>query len=163
RPTAKLAWTRVDMDYQKEALEAANRSDVIIFCGGISPNLEGEEMPIEVEGFSHGDRTNIKLPAIQEELLKKLKATGKPIVYINFSGSAIALNWEDEKLSAIVQAFYPGEATGTAMAALLFGEYSPSGKLPVTFYKSVKDLPDFSDYNMTNRTYKFFAITAKFG
>ncbi|MCK5279816.1 MAG: glycoside hydrolase family 3 C-terminal domain-containing protein, partial [Cyclobacteriaceae bacterium] len=115
RPTAKLAWTRVDLEYQKDALEAANASDVIIFCGGISPNLEGEEMPIEVEGFSHGDRTNIKLPAIQEELLKKLKATGKPIVYINFSGSAIALNWEDENLPAIVQAFYPGEAAGTAI------------------------------------------------
>ncbi len=156
RPTARLAWTRVDIDLEKEALNVAKSSDIIIFCGGISSNLEGEEMPIEVDGFSHGDRTSIKLPSIQKALLKKLKATGKPIVYVNFSGSAIALNWEENNVSAIVQAFYPGEAAGTVIAELLFGDYSPSGKLPVTFYKSVKDLPDFSDYNMTNRTYKFY-------
>ena len=146
----------ISHDYRKEALAAAQKADVIIFCGGISANLEGEEMPLEIDGFSHGDRTHIDLPAVQEELLKALQKTGKPIVYVNFSGSAIALNWENENLPAIVQAFYPGEATGTALTRLLFGEFNPSGRLPVTFYKSVKDLPDFKDYRMEGRTYRYF-------
>jgi beta-glucosidase len=93
---------------------------------------------------------------VQEDLLKELHKTGKPIIYVNFSGSAIALNWEEQNLPAIIQAFYPGEATGTALIRLLFGEYNPSGRLPVTFYKSVNDLPDFKDYNMAGRTYRYF-------
>jgi beta-glucosidase len=113
-------------------------------------------MPLEIDGFSHGDRTHIDLPAVQENLLKELLTTGKPIVYVNFSGSAIALNWENQNLPAIIQAFYPGEATGTALVQLLFGEYNPSGRLPVTFYKSVNDLPDFKNYNMEGRTYRYF-------
>jgi len=155
-PWAKMTWVDTSEDFEKEAIKAAYAADVVIFCGGISSRLEGEEMPLNIDGFSHGDRTTIKLPEIQEELLKKLNATGKPIVYVNFSGSAIALNWEEENLPAIVQAFYPGEQTGTALARLIFGDFSPSGKLPVTFYRSVDDLPPFKDYRMTNRTYRYF-------
>jgi beta-glucosidase len=155
-PSAKLTWVETSRDYRKEALTAAQKADVVVFCGGISANLEGEEMPLEIDGFSHGDRTHIDLPAVQEDLLKELHKTGKPIIYVNFSGSAIALNWEEQNLPAIIQAFYPGEATGTALIRLLFGEYNPSGRLPVTFYKSVNDLPDFKDYNMAGRTYRYF-------
>jgi beta-glucosidase len=143
-------------DYTKEAIAIAEKSDVIIFCGGISSNLEGEEMSIEIDGFSHGDRTDIQLPKIQEDLLKELFKTGKPIIYVNFSGSAIALNWENENLPAIVQGFYPGEATGTALARLLFGDFNPSGRLPITFYKSIDQLPDFKNYDMAGRTYRYF-------
>ncbi len=157
-PTAKLVWaeTSTTRDYELEALQAANAADVILFCGGISPRLEGEEMKLDIEGFAHGDRTNIELPINQKSLLEKISAIGKPIVYVNFSGSAIALNWEKENLSAIIQAFYPGEQTGEAIAELIFGDFSPSGKLPITFYKSVDDLPDFSDYQMEGRTYRYF-------
>jgi beta-glucosidase len=155
-PSAILSWKEISRDYRNEALAAAGKADVIIFCGGITANLEGEEMPLEIEGFAHGDRTHLNLPAVQEDLLKELHSTGKPVVYVNFSGSAMALNWEKENLPAIIQAFYPGEATGTALTRLLFGDYSPSGRLPVTFYKSVSDLPDFKDYNMDGRTYRYF-------
>ncbi|MBN1791993.1 MAG: glycoside hydrolase family 3 C-terminal domain-containing protein [Bacteroidales bacterium] len=155
-PSATLTWLQTSRDYRAEAIAAAGRADVIVFCGGITANLEGEEMPLVIDGFSHGDRTHINLPAVQEDLLKELQKTGKPIVYVNFSGSAMALNWENQNLSAIIQAFYPGEATGTALARLLFGDFSPSGRLPVTFYKSVDDLPDFRDYTMDGRTYRYF-------
>lgn len=155
-PSANLLWVETSRDYEKEALEAAVKADVIVFCGGISPRLEGEEMKLEIDGFAHGDRTHINLPQNQEDLLKKLNATGKPVVYINFSGSAMALNWENQNLAAIIQAFYPGEKTGTALTGLLFGDYSPSGRLPVTFYKSIDDFAAFQDYRMENRTYKYF-------
>jgi len=112
-----------------------------------------------IDGFSHGDRTHINLPKIQEDLLKDLHKTGKPVVLVNFSGSAMAMNWEDENLPAVVQAFYPGETTGTALTRLLFGEFNPSGRLPVTFYKSEKDIPDFSNYDMQGRTYRYFKGT----
>jgi beta-glucosidase len=154
--SVKMTWVDISFDYQKEALAAAKKADVILFCGGISASLEGEEMPLDIDGFAHGDRTHINLPAIQEDLMKELRKTGKPIVFVNFSGSAMALNWENENLPAIIQAFYPGEATGTALTRLLFGEYNPSGRLPVTFYKSVADLPDFKDYQMEGRTYRYF-------
>jgi beta-glucosidase len=153
---ASLTWVDASRDYKQEALDASKKADVIVFCGGISANLEGEEMPLETEGFAHGDRTNIDLPKIQEDLLKDLQKTGKPIVYVNFSGSAIALNWQQENLPAIVQAFYPGETTGKALANLLYGDFSPAGRLPVTFYKSVTDLPPFLDYRMEGKTYRYF-------
>ncbi len=153
---ASLSWVDVSRDYHKEALEAAAKSDVIIFCGGISSNLEGEEMKIETDGFSHGDRTHLNLPKIQEDLLQVLYKTGKPIVYINFSGSAVAMNWESKNIPAIIQAFYPGEATGTAVTRLLFGDFNPSGRLPITFYKSIDQLPDFKNYAMEGRTYRYF-------
>lgn len=155
-PDAQLTWVNTSLDYEAEALAKSKNADVIVFCGGISPRLEGEEMKIETDGFADGDRTHLKLPEVQESLLKKLHATGKPVIYVNFSGSAIALNWQDAELPAIVQAFYPGEPTGKALAGLLFGDYSPSGRLPVTFYKSVEDLPDFLDYAMNGRTYRYF-------
>jgi beta-glucosidase len=155
-PSAKLTWVETSKDYTTEALSAAKKADVIIFCGGISANLEGEEMPLDIDGFSHGDRTHINLPANQEELLKALQKTGKPVVYVNFSGSAMAMNWENENLPAIIQAFYPGEQTGNALARMLFGDFNPSGRLPVTFYKSIEDLPDFKDYRMEGRTYRYF-------
>jgi beta-glucosidase len=155
-PSATLAWVDASLDFRKEALEAASKADVVIFCGGISADFEGEEMPLEIDGFSHGDRTHINLPKVQEDLLAELHKTGKPVVYVNFSGSAMALNWENENLSAIVQAFYPGEATGTALTRLLFGEFNPSGRLPITFYKNVNDLPTFDNYSMENRTYRYF-------
>jgi len=158
-PSAILSWVDTTRDYHKEALDAAAKADVVIFCGGISAELEGEEMPLVIDGFSHGDRTHINLPKIQEDLLKDLYKTGKPVVYVNFSGSAMAMNWEDENLPAIVQAFYPGETTGTALTRLLFGEFNPSGRLPVTFYKSEKDIPDFSNYDMQGRTYRYFKGT----
>ena len=153
---ASLTWTETSRDLRKEALDAAKKADVIVFCGGISANLEGEEMKLETDGFAHGDRTHINLPKIQEDLLKELHKTGKPIVYVNFSGSAIALNWENENLPAVIQAFYPGEATGTALTGFLFGDFNPSGRLPVTFYKSVDQLPDFKNYEMAGRTYRYF-------
>ena len=156
-PTAQLFWVNSSIDYKKQALEIAKNADVIVFCGGISAKLEREAIPsVETEGFSHGDRTHINLPKVQEELLADLLKTGKPIVYVNFSGSAVALNWESENLPAIIQGFYPGEATGTALASILFGETNPSGRLPVTFYKSISDLPDYKNYNMEGRTYRYF-------
>jgi len=131
-------------------------ADVIIFAGGISAKLEGEDMPVEIEGFKGGDRTNIALPAIQTDLLKALKATGKPVVFVNMSGSAIGFEWEAANIPAIVQAWYGGQAGGTAIADMLFGDYNPAGRLPVTFYKNVSDLPDYEDYSMENRTYRYF-------
>lgn len=158
-PSATLSWVESTFDYRREALDAAAKADVVIFCGGISADLEGEEMPLEIDGFSHGDRTHINLPKVQEDLLKELHKTGKPVVFVNFSGSAMALNWEDQNLPAIVQAFYPGEAAGTALVRMLYGEFNPSGRLPVTFYISEKDLPSFMDYNMAGRTYRYFKGT----
>lgn len=131
-------------------------ADVIIFAGGISAALEGEQMGVHVEGFSGGDRTLLHLPKIQLEMLKELKATGKPVVLVLMTGSALAVNWEAENLPAIVNAWYGGQAGGTAIADVLFGDYNPAGRLPVTFYKSVSDLPDFEDYSMENRTYRYF-------
>ena len=155
-PSVSLKWLRDPQMLTQDAINKANKADVIVFVGGISANLEGEEMPLQIDGFSHGDRTHINLPKSQLNLLKKLKQTGKPIVFVNMSGSAMALNWENENLDAIIQGFYPGEAAGAALTALLYGDCSPSGKLPVTFYKSVSDLPDFKNYAMQNRTYKYY-------
>jgi len=131
-------------------------SDVIIYVGGISPQLEGEEMRVKKQGFRGGDRTTIMLPAIQTELLKALKATGKPVVFVMMTGSAIATPWEAKNLPAIVNSWYGGQSAGTAIADVLFGDYNPAGRLPVTFYASDKDLPDFTDYSMNNRTYRYF-------
>lgn len=154
-PSALLSWLNTSTDLTKEALSAAGKADVVIFIGGIDARLEGEEMPLELDGFSGGDRTHIRLPETQTELLKKLKKTGKPIVLVNVSGSAMALNWHNSHLNALIQAFYPGEKTGTALANVLWGDVNPSGRLPITFYKSIKDLPEFNDYSMDNRTYKY--------
>jgi beta-glucosidase len=131
-------------------------ADAIVFVGGISPQLEGEEMRVDYPGFNGGDRTSILLPAVQTELMKVLKATGKPVVFVLMTGSAIALPWESGNIPAIVNAWYGGQSAGTALADVLFGDYNPAGRLPVTFYKSDADLPDFSSYSMENRTYRYF-------
>ena len=138
------------------AIETADSADVVIYVGGISPKLEGEEMPVHYDGFSGGDRTRIELPPAQENLLKTLKATGKPVVFVNCSGSAIAIPWEAANLPAILQAWYPGEQGGRAVAEVLFGDVNPAGRLPITFYRSTADLPAFDDYSMSNRTYRYF-------
>lgn len=146
------------------ALEAS-KADAIIYVGGISPQLEGEEGDAgkeQTEGFNGGDRTTIALPNIQTKMMKALKTTGKPLVFVNMSGSAIGMEWEAENVDAILQAWYGGQSAGTAIADVLFGDYNPSGRLPITFYKNDIDLPDFSDYSMSNRTYRYFSGKARF-
>jgi len=140
----------------KELVKRHQDADAFIFVGGISPQLEGEEMKVDYPGFNGGDRTSILLPEVQTKLLKSLKESGKPIVFLMMTGSAIATPWESEHIPAILNTWYGGQAAGEAAADILFGDYSPSGRLPVTFYKSDQDLGDFSDYNMTNRTYRYF-------
>ncbi|MBM3134665.1 MAG: glycoside hydrolase family 3 protein [Chloroflexi bacterium] len=142
-----------------EALALARRADVVIFVGGISQLVEGEEGQREgVAGGrrSRGDRDDLNLPSVQEKLLQALHATGKPVVLVLLNGSALAVNWASEHLPAIVEAWYPGEEGGTALAEVLFGDYNPAGRLPVTFYKSLSDLPPFEDYRMGGRTYRYF-------
>jgi beta-glucosidase len=144
-----------------EAVRAAEQADVVVLCLGLSPRLEGEEMPVEIAGFSGGDRTSIDLPTTQERLLERIVAVGKPTVLVLMSGSAVAVNWAQEHVPAIVEAWYGGQAAGSALADVLFGDYDPAGRLPVTFYKSVNDLPAFDDYRMAGggRTYRFFKGT----
>jgi beta-glucosidase len=148
------AWSRQDNETKRplpelkaEALSYAEKADLIIYAGGLTPAQEGE-------GF---DRDSIELPQVQEELVQALHATGKPMVMVNCSGSAIALPWEAENLSAILQVWYPGEEGGRAIGEVLFGDVNPSGHLPITFYASTSDLPDFTDYSMANRTYRYFS------
>ena len=132
-----------------------SKCDLVIFVGGLSPELEGEELKVEMDGFHGGDRTNIDLPRIQEGMLMKIKKMGKPMVFVLCSGGAVALDWEDENLDAVLAAWYGGQAAGTAVADVLFGKVNPSGKLPVTFYSSQNELPPFDSYEMENRTYRF--------
>jgi beta-glucosidase len=155
-PQVRLLWARPDADPQALALEVAGQADVIVAVMGISPRLEGEEMPVQVEGFEGGDRTDIALPRPQIELLKRLHALGKPLVLVLLNGSALALPWAAEHVPAIVEAWYPGQAGGQALADVLFGDYNPAGRLPVTVYRSVDDLPPFEDYAMEGRTYRYF-------
>ena len=140
----------------KRAVDAARKADVVVAMVGLSPRLEGEEMPIHLEGFSGGDRTDITLPAAQKDLLEQLAATGKPLVVVLLNGSALAVNWAEEHANAILEAWYPGEAGGKAIADTLAGKNDPSGRLPVTFYRSLDELPPFTDYSMKNRTYRYF-------
>ncbi len=134
----------------------ASDAEVVIFVGGLSPKLEGEEMKVSEPGFNRGDRTTIELPQLQRNIIKALHQAGKRVVYVNCSGSAVALTPEMENCHAILQAWYSGECGGKALADVLFGKYNPSGKLPVTFYKNDSQLPDFEDYTMKNRTYRYF-------
>ena len=137
-------------------IKRLRRADVVVFAGGISPKLEGESMKVTVPGFKGGDRTTIELPGVQRELMLALKRAGKRVVMVNFSGSAMGLKSETETCDAILQAWYPGQEGGTAVADVLFGDYNPGGRLPVTFYASDSQLPDFLDYSMKNRTYRYF-------
>jgi len=138
-------------------IEKLKGIDVVVFVGGISPRLEGEEMPVHLPGFKGGDRTNIELPEVQRNCLKALKAAGKKIIFVNCSGSAIGMVPETESCDAILQAWYSGEQGGQAIADVLFGNYNPSGKLPITFYKSIDQLPGFEDYSMKGRTYRYMS------
>jgi beta-glucosidase len=144
----------VNVDYT-ELIKKLKGVDVVVFIGGLSTTLEGEEMPVSYPGFKGGDRTNIDLPSVQRNCLKALKQAGKKVVFVNCSGSAIALTPETESCDAILQAWYAGEVGGTAVADVLFGDYNPSGKLPITFYKNSDQLKDFEDYSMKGRTYRF--------
>ncbi len=155
-PPMQLLWAVPGVDYETPALEAARQAEVVVMVMGLNPNLEGEEMPIHVPGFDGGDRTDIGLPAPQQALLEKVHALGKPIVLVLTNGSALGVTWAHDHIPAIVEAWYPGEAGGTAIAQVLFGDYNPAGRLPVTFFKSVDDLPPFEDYDMEGHTYRYF-------
>ncbi len=156
KPDRPFATEANRQDSISRLVKAVADADVVIFCGGISASLEGEESPIELNGFFKGDRTDLELPADQVAALKALKAAGKKLVLVLTNGSALALGWENEQLDAIVEAWYPGQQGGNALADVLFGDYNPAGRLPVTFYQSVNDLPPFEEYAMTNRTYRYF-------
>ncbi|MFH1197805.1 MAG: xylan 1,4-beta-xylosidase [bacterium] len=146
----------VDVDYT-DLIKKLTGINVVVFVGGLSTQLEGEEMPVSYPGFKGGDRTDIELPSVQRNCLKALKHAGKKVVYINCSGSAIALTPETESCDAILQAWYGGESGGQAVADVLFGDFNPSGKLPITFYKNSQQLPDFEDYSMKSRTYRYMS------
>jgi beta-glucosidase len=123
---------------------------------GLSPSLEGEEMNVNIDGFYKGDRTDIKLPQVQTELMQEIVKLGKPTVLVLLNGSALAVNWENENIPAIVEAWYPGQAGGTAIADVIFGDYNPAGRLPVTFYKDIHQIPAFENYDMKGKTYRYF-------
>ena len=151
----QLVWSVPSNPGVESAVATAKNSDTIVFVGGITAQVEGEEMPVPMTGFVGGDRTDLSLPRAQRELLKRLYATGKPVVVVLMNGSALAVNEEDEAATALVEAWYPGGQGGEAVAAALAGDFSPAGRLPVTFYKSLEQLPSFNDYSMANRTYKY--------
>lgn len=156
-----------DLGFREEtdiarSVECVKEADVVIFAGGLSPMLEGEEMGVHLPGFRGGDRTEIELPAVQRELVAALHEAGKRVVFVNFSGSPVALIPEVEHSVAVLQAWYPGQAGGRAAADVLFGDYNPAGRLPVTFYSSLAQLPDFEDYNMQGRTYRYMTETPLF-
>jgi beta-glucosidase len=138
------------------ALDAAKAADVVVFVGGLTGDVEGEEMKVSFPGFAGGDRTDLRLPATQEKLLRAIQATGKPVVLVLTTGSALAIDWAKEHVPAIVVAWYPGQRGGDAVADVLFGGTSPAGRLPVTFYKAAEKLPPFDNYNMRGRTYRYF-------
>ena len=152
----KLVWTPMNGDPLVEAVAAARNADVVIAVVGITSKLEGEEMRVDLPGFRGGDRTSLNLPDEEEALLGALKGSGKPLVVVLMNGSALALNWANAHADAILDAWYSGEEGGTAIAQTLAGANNPAGRLPVTFYKGVEQLPDFEDYAMKNRTYRYF-------
>jgi beta-glucosidase len=156
--TAQLVWgpPRLAETMFEEAVAAARQADAVVMALGLAPFVEGEEMKVKTEGFSGGDRTSLDLPKVQEDLLKAVHATGKPVVLVLFSGGGVAVNWADREVPAVVQAWYPGEEGGSALADVLFGDYNPAGRLPVTFYKSAAQLPPFNDYRMEGKTYRYF-------
>jgi beta-glucosidase len=152
-----LTWQAPAAVLRDEAVDAAKNADVTIALVGLSPSLEGEEMPVKLEGFSGGDRTAIDLPAVQEELLKALASTGKPLIVVLQNGSALAVNWANDHADAVLEAWYPGEEGGTAIAETLAGDNNPAGRLPLTFYRSLDQVPAFDDYAMHDRTYRYFS------
>ncbi|HYW39158.1 MAG TPA: glycoside hydrolase family 3 C-terminal domain-containing protein [Terriglobales bacterium] len=158
-----LTWQAPAAVLRDQAVEAARDSDVTIAFVGLSPELEGEEMPVKLAGFSGGDRTSIDLPAAQEELLKALATTGKPLVVVLQNGSALAVNWAQQNANAILEAWYPGEEGGTAIAETLAGDNNPGGRLPLTFYSSLSQIPPFEEYSMRGRTYRYFTGKPLYG
>jgi len=156
---ASLVWSRNDSATQSNAVAAAREADVVVAVVGISNELEGEEMPVQEEGFKGGDRTSLDLPKPEQELLEAVAATGKPLVVVLTNGSALGVNWAKAHANAIVEAWYPGEEGGSAVAETLSGKNNPAGRLPVTFYKDVSQLPPFDDYAMKGRTYRYFQGT----
>lgn len=156
---ARLLWSAPKPDLLQQAVELANQSDVVVLVLGLNQRLEGEEMPIEVDGFKGGDRTHLNLPKTQSDLMEAVKATGKPVVLVLINGSALSINYAAEHLDAILTAGYPGQQGGNAVADVLFGDYNPAGRLPVTYYKSVDQLPAFENYDMEGRTYRYFRQT----
>ncbi|HXN45623.1 MAG TPA: glycoside hydrolase family 3 C-terminal domain-containing protein [Bryobacteraceae bacterium] len=158
-----LTWEAPAAVLRNQAVEAAKQSELTIAFVGLSPSLEGEEMPVKLAGFNGGDRTSIDLPAAQEDLLKALAATGKPLVVVLQNGSALAVNWAVRNANAILEAWYPGEEGGTAIAATLAGDNNPAGRLPLTFYSSLKQVPPFDEYSMRGRTYRYLAEKPLYG
>ncbi len=158
-PHLQLVWGRIDRSVDPAALAAAQHADVIVAVVGITSELEGEEMKVNEPGFQGGDRTSLDLPEPEEKLLEALAGTGKPLVVVLTNGSALAVNWANAHASAILDAWYPGEEGGTAVAQTLAGKNNPAGRLPVTFYKDVSQLPNFEDYSMQGRTYRYFTGT----
>ncbi len=158
-PNAKLVWSKVDLKPQLEAIEAAKNADVVVAVLGISSELEGEEMQVSEPGFKGGDRTSLDLPKPEEDLLEAVAATGKPVILVLTNGSALAVNWANEHVNAILEAWYPGEEGGTAVAETLSGKNNPAGRLAVTFYTGIDQLPPFEDYAMRGRTYRYFEGT----
>jgi beta-glucosidase len=152
----KFTWLPVGADPLMQAISAARQADVVVAVVGITSKLEGEEMKVDLPGFRGGDRTNLNLPEEEDVLLGALKGTGKPLVVVLMNGSALAVNWANDHANAIIDAWYSGEEGGTAIAQTLAGANNPAGRLPVTFYKSTEQLPDFEDYSMTKRTYRYF-------
>jgi beta-glucosidase len=152
-----LSWMPPAEALRAEAVQAAFRADAVVAFVGLSPELEGEEMPIKIPGFDGGDRTDLNLPAAQQALLEAVAATGKPLVVVLMNGSALSVNWAQKNAAGILEAWYPGEEGGDAIAQTLLGSNNPAGRLPVTFYQSTAQLPPFEDYSMRNRTYRYFA------
>lgn len=152
----RLVWAPPHSGYEEEAVKAAQQADVVLLFLGLSPRLEGEEMRVQVEGFRGGDRVRLDIPRVQEALLQRVSQVGKPVVLVLLNGSAVAVNWAHDHVPAIVELWYPGQAGGTALADVLFGDYNPAGRLPITFYKSEDQLPPFDDYSMKGRTYRYF-------
>jgi beta-glucosidase len=155
-PHARLVWSKVNLAPDPKAIDAARKADVIVAVVGITSELEGEEMQVSEPGFLGGDRTSIDLPQPEQDLLEALSATHKPLVVVLTNGSALAVNWANEHANAILDAWYPGEEGGTAVADTLSGKNNPAARLPVTFYTGVDQLPNFEDYTMANRTYRYF-------
>jgi len=153
----KLVWDAPGQKLKEEAIAAASKADVVVMCMGLSPLLEGEEMKVKVAGFKEGDREEINIPAVQTDLIKAIMALKKPTILVLLNGSAIAFNWEAQNVPGILEAWYPGQAGGSAIADVLFGDYNPAGRLPVTFYKSASQLPAFDNYSMKGRTYRYFS------
>ena len=152
-----LHWEEPELPLQWEAVQAANWADHVVLVMGLTARLEGEEMRgLNLDGFSGGDHTSLDLPEVQQRLIRRIAATGKPVTLVLMTGSAISTNRENESLPAILQAWYGGEAGGKAVADVLFGDYNPAGRLPVTFYKSMEDIPPFENYDMIGRTYRYF-------